>query len=295
MSKRKTSNSDPGPTKKVKNEETKATVAGQGIFSRPEVHIVSWNLNGIRAWIKKSSVLDFCRRDEFDVICFNETKLQDAHVSDIKANFPQDPYQCWSCSQAKKGYSGTAILSKTEPIAFTEGIGKSKHDNEGRTITAEFSDFFVVATYIPNAGQKLERLKYRTQEWDVDFRQYLKSLENKGKGVVWLGDLNVIHQDIDIYNIKGKEKQAGCTRDERSSFGVALADGLVDSFRELYPTTRKYSWYSTKSPQAKKDNLGWRLDYAVISRSLVPKLRDSKIYDDVDGSDHHPIEIIFNK
>ena len=216
-------------------------------------------------------------------------------IEEFKEKFDKYPYQFWSCSQTKKGYSGTAILSKAQPISFVEGIGKPAHDDEGRTITAEFADFFVVATYIPNAGQKLERLKYRTQDWDKDFREYLKSLENKGKGVVWLGDLNVIHKDIDIYNIKGKEKQSGCTPEERKSFGVTLQQGLTDSFRHLYPTQRKYSWYSTKSAVAKTNNLGWRLDYAVISNSLVPKLNDSKIYDDVDGSDHHPIEIILNR
>lgn len=292
MSKRKAADSAPAPEKKAKKEEVKAS--GSGVFSKPEVHITSWNVNGIRAWIKKASVMEFCNSDEFDVLCFNETKLQDSMVQEFKNKFKLYPYQYWSCSQAKKGYSGTAILSKVEPIAFTQGIGIPKHDDEGRTITAEFSNFYVVATYIPNAGQKLERLKYRTKEWDLDFRNYLKNLENTGKGVVWLGDLNVIHQDIDIYNIKGKEKQSGCTPEERKSFTQTLSQGLVDSFRNLYPTQRKYSWYSTKSPQAKANNLGWRLDYAVISNSLVPRLKDSKIYDNIDGSDHHPIEIILN-
>lgn len=295
MAKRATKNPDLSPTKKAKTEENKGSSTGDGVFSRAEVHIASWNLNGIRAWIKKPSVLQYCSKDELDVLCFNETKLQDSMVADMKTSFPQYPYQCWSCSQTKKGYSGTAILSKTQPISFTEGIGTAKHDDEGRTITAEFADFFVVSTYIPNAGQKLERLKYRTKEWDEDFKIYLKSLEKRGKGVVWLGDLNVIHKDIDIYNIKGKEKQAGCTPEERKSFTQLLSEGFVDSFRHLYPNQKKYSWYSTKNIKAKNENLGWRLDYAVISNSLVPKLRDSKIYDDVDGSDHHPIEIIFNR
>lgn len=297
MSKRKATSEAPAPEKKSKTAEDTAVVrasSSQGQFSRPEISVVSWNVNGIRAWIKKSSVLQFCTKDEFDVLCFNETKLQDKDVNDIKKQFPQYPYQFWSCSQAKKGYSGTAILSKTEPISFTEGIGIKKHDDEGRTVTAEFSYFFVVATYIPNAGQKLERLKYRTKEWDADFRQYLKSLENRGKGVVWLGDLNVVHRDNDIYNMKGKEKNAGCTLEERKEFSNSLDAGLVDSFRHLYPNARKYSWYSTKNPKAKSENMGWRLDYAVISQSLVPKLRDSKIYDNVEGSDHHPIEVILS-
>jgi exodeoxyribonuclease III len=291
MSKRKNTSSGPSPVKKTKSEEQKS---GTGVFSRSTISIVSWNLNGLRAWVKKPSVLDFCGKDEIDVLCFNETKLQDDHVRDAQKHFPQFPFQFWSCSQAKKGYSGTAILSKVAPIRFTEGIGISKHDDEGRTITAEFDSFFVVSTYIPNAGQKLERLKYRTQEWDRDFRNYLKSLESQGKGVVWLGDLNVIHRDIDIYNIKGKDKQAGCTKEERKEFSVSLDDGLVDSFRHLYPNTRKFSWFSTKNPKAKSENMGWRLDYAVISNSLVSRLTDSKIYDDVDGSDHHPIEVILS-
>lgn len=289
MSKRKNTTSSPEPEKKAKIEESKVA---SGRFSRGTISIVSWNLNGLRAWSGKSGALAFCARAEFDVLCFNETKLQDSHVSDARRNFPQFPYQFWSCSQAKKGYSGTAILSKVQPIRFTEGIGIKKHDDEGRTITAEFDTFFVVSTYIPNAGQKLERLNYRTKEWDQDFRNYLKSLESQGKGVVWLGDLNVIHQDIDIYSMKGKDKQAGCTKEERKEFGVSLRQGLVDSFRHLYPTKRQYSWYSTKNPRAKSENMGWRLDYAVISQSLVPRLSDSKIYDDIDGSDHHPIEVI---
>src|SRR5574343_419962 len=182
MSKRKNSAPVAAPVKKSKSEESKSS--SQGSFSRQTISIVSWNLNGLRAWVKKSSVLDFCRKDEFDVLCFNETKLQDSHVEEAKRHFPQYPHQFWSCSQAKKGYSGTAILSKVEPIRFTEGIGMSKHDDEGRTITAEFDTFFVVSTYIPNAGPKLERLKYRTQEWDKDFRSYLKGLEGTGKSVV---------------------------------------------------------------------------------------------------------------
>lgn len=292
MSKRKNSTPVAAPVKKTKSEESKSS--SQGIFPRQTISIVSWNLNGLRAWVKKSSVLDFCKRPEFDVLCFNETKLQDANVAEARRHFPEFPFQFWSCSQAKKGYSGTAILSKVEPIRFTEGIGMSKHDDEGRTITAEFDTFFVVSTYIPNAGQKLERLKYRTQEWDKDFRNYLKGLEGTGKSVVWLGDLNVIHQDIDIYNIKGKEKQAGCTKEERKEFTESLSQGLVDSFRHLYPTTRKYSWYSTKNPKAKTENMGWRLDYAVISRGLVDRLRESNIYDGVEGSDHHPIEVVLS-
>lgn len=283
------------PKKKPKTVTAKSkTVAGQGVFDRSEIHIASWNVNGIRAWIKKNNVLDFCSKDEIDILCFNETKLQDKDVNDIKKRFPQYPYQYWSCSQAKKGYSGTAILSKIEPISFTQGIGKDKHDNEGRTITAEFSTFFVVATYVPNAGQKLERLKYRTKEWDKEFQKYLKTLESRGKGFVWLGDLNVIHQDIDIFNIKGKEKIAGCTPEERKEFREFLNEGFIDSFRHLHPDERKYSFYSARSAKARSENMGWRLDYAVISQSLVSRLKDSKIYDDVEGSDHHPIEVILN-
>ncbi|CAG9325834.1 unnamed protein product [Blepharisma stoltei] len=277
---------------KLISEDAKIQTSSLGIFSSPEIHIVSWNVNGIRACIKKQSFITFTGRDNIDILCFNETKLQDTNIQDFKNNFPAFPYQYWSCSRTKKGYSGTAILSKIEPISIVTGLGRRKHDDEGRVITAEFDTFFLISTYVPNAGQKLDRLSYRTQEWDNDFRNYLKQLEARGKSVIWLGDLNVVHQDIDIYNMNGKEKCAGCTPQEREQFTQTLAEGFVDSFRHLYPSERKYSWYSTKNPRAKSENMGWRLDYIVVSQALISRVRDSLIHNDIIGSDHHPVEII---
>lgn len=290
----------PEPTKKARTEEDpqpqsapqKEMVGGAGVFPGPKVHIASWNLNGLRAWVKKPSVLDYALRDDLDVLCFNETKLQDKDVAGFRKQFAKYPYQYWSCSHAKLGYSGTAVLAKTQPVSVTYGVGKRKHDQEGRSVAVEFDTFYVVATYIPNAGQKLERLDYRTREWDLDFRAFLKSLESTGKGVIWLGDLNVVHQDLDIHNIKGKEKNAGCTPQERQSFTQTLAEGFTDSFRALNPTLRKFSWFSAKNPRAKSENQGWRLDYIVVSNALMQRVQESLIFDQVQGSDHHPVELV---
>lgn len=183
-------------------------------------------------------------------------------------------------------------MSKTEPIAVGYGLGEEVQVDEGRAVTAEFRDFFVLATYVPNAGQKLERLDFRTQQWDSDLRAYLQALESKGKPVIWLGDLNVVHQDIDIFSMQGKAKCAGCTAAERTSFTETLALGFADSFREKYPDKVQFSWFSGKRATSKEENEGWRLDYIVVSRSLMPKVQDSLIHSEVDGSDHVPIELI---
>lgn len=253
------------------------------------IKILSWNVNGIRAWVKKNGVLEFINRPELDVICFNETKLQGKHVEDIKSYFGSYPYQYWSCSTKKLGYSGTAILSKVCPISWKEGF--NGYLDEGRTITAEFENFFLLATYVPNSMSG--KLDYRVNKWDPDLREYIKSLEKSGKGVVWIGDLNVINTDVDVYSLEGNEKCAGGTPAERRSFHETLDTGLVDSFRELYPGIRKYSWFNVMR-KAKEKNEGWRFDMAVISRSLVPMLADSLIYDQISGSDHYPIELILN-
>jgi exodeoxyribonuclease III len=271
---------------KLPAEETKAVVT-----ANPH-HIVSWNVNGLRAFIKKQSDNAFLQRSDYDVLCLNETKLQDSNVAEFRSVFSRFPHQYWSCSQAKKGYSGVCILSKLPAISVKYGIDARKHDQEGRVVTAEFPDFFIVSSYIPNAGQKLERLEYRVSEWDIAMRQHLKHLEAQGKGVIWLGDLNVVHQEIDIYSFKGKDKSAGCTPEERKSFGETLADGFVDSFRQLYPARRTYSWYSDRNPNARRLNQGWRLDYIVVSEAFMSRVEDSIIHDSVEGSDHVPIEIV---
>jgi exodeoxyribonuclease-3 len=267
-------------------EETKAVVT-----ANPH-RIVSWNVNGLRAFIRKHSDHAFLQRSDYDVLCLNETKLQDSNVAEFRSVFSRFPHQYWTCSQARKGYSGVCILSKLPAISVKYGIDAHKHDQEGRVVTAEFPDFFIVSSYIPNAGQNLERLKYRVSEWDIAMKQHLKHLEAQGKGVIWLGDLNVVHQEIDIYSLKGKEKSAGCTPEERNSFGETLADGFVDSFRQLYPARRIYSLYSLRHPNSRRLNRGWRLDYIVVSAALMSRVEDSIIHDSVEGSDHVPIEVV---
>jgi len=295
--KRKHQNNQELPTKKIKvnqakllaTEETKAE--GKGEFDHSPVRIASWNVNGIRAVENKGNFFEFCGREDLDVLCFNETKLQEKNIPEYRKKLPQFPFQYWSCSIAKKGYSGVAILSKVEPVSVKVGIDQKEHDQEGRVLTAEFDSFYVVSTYIPNAGQKLERLKYRVDSWDVDFRNYLKSLD---KPFIWLGDLNVVHQEIDIWEIKGKEKLAGCTPEERRSFSETLEEGFVDTFRELHPQEKKFSWYSQRNPVARQKNQGWRLDYIVVSQPLMQRVQDSLIHDNVMGSDHHPVELLLS-
>ena len=292
--KRKIASVEP-PTKKKKQEQTTLKpftpkANGNGIFPHPEIHISSWNVNGIRACLKKPSVLEYCARPELDVLCFNETKIQVTHIEEIKSKFPQYPYQYWSCSKTKLGYSGTAILSKVEPISWSEGL--KGHPEEGRITVAEFDSFYLLSNYVPNSGS--DRFDYRLNKWDNDLRNYIKELEANGKGVIWIGDLNVINLDLDIHKLKGNDKCAGATPEERKSFKETLAAGLVDSFRHLYPDTKKFSWFSMISKGAKSRNEGWRIDMAVVSASLISRLKDSLIYDDVLGSDHHPIEVVLH-
>lgn len=258
------------------------------MFANGEIRMLSWNVNGIRAWIKKPGVLPFVNRSELDIICFNETKIQEIHVDTLKKQFPAYPYQYWSCSTTKLGYSGTAILSKVAPLSWKEGL--QGHPSEGRLVLAEFTDFFVVCTYVPNTGSG--RFDYRIEKWDVDLRNYLKTLESTGKGVVWIGDFNVINKDIDVFRLEGNEDCAGGTPAERQSFHKTLDLGFIDTFRYLYPDAIKFSWFTLIRKTAKARNEGWRFDMAVISEKMLPILQDSLIYDQVMGSDHYPIELI---
>lgn len=269
--------------------EAKSTTVA---VSTNPTRIVSWNVNGLRAFYKKQARNPFLQRTDFDVLCLNETKLQDDHVTEFRTTFSRFRHQYWTCSQAKKGYSGVCILSKVPAISVKYGISEHKHDQEGRVVTAEFPDFFLVASYIPNSGKKLCRLPYRVQEWDSSLRVYLKSLESCGKGVVWIGDLNVVHQLIDIHDMRGNEGCSGCSPEERGSFNETLGEGFVDSFRKLYPERRKYSWFSVINSDSRRFNHGWRLDYAVVSESLMNRVQDSIIHDTVEGSDHCPIELV---
>ena len=249
--------------------------------------IISWNVNGIRAVIKKG-FYDFIDEYKPDILCLQETKAHPEQV-DIKLN--QYPYQFWNSAE-KKGYSGTAIFSKKEPLSVKNNIGIDKHDNEGRVITVEFEDYFVVTVYTPNSKRELLRLEYRAQEWDVDFLKYLKKLEEE-KPVIFCGDLNVAHKEIDLKNPKTNKRNAGFTDEERLGFDNYIESGFIDTFREFEKGEGHYTWWSYMFNSRAK-NVGWRIDYFCISQILRSKLAKSYILKDVMGSDHAPVAIEIN-
>lgn len=254
--------------------------------------LISWNVNGLRAVVKKGFE-SFLNREQPDVLCLQETKLSQ-ELAD-QSVFSDYPHSYWNCA-AKKGYSGTALLSKVKPLSIKYGLGIEKHDNEGRVITAEFKDYFIVTVYTPNSqghdeNKRPKRLDYRTKEWDEDFLAYVKSLESQ-KPVIFCGDLNVAHKEIDLSNPKQNRKNAGFTDEERARFDAILEAGFVDSFRWLYPdATQCYSWWSYRGG-ARSRNVGWRLDYFCVSEALVPKIEDALIMDQVEGSDHCPVALL---
>ena len=249
--------------------------------------IISWNVNGIRAVIKKG-FYDFIDEYKPDILCLQETKAHPEQV-DIKLN--QYPYQFWNSAE-KKGYSGTAIFSKKEPLSVKNNIGIDKHDNEGRVIAVEFEDYFLVTVYTPNSKRELLRLEYRAQEWDIDFLKYLKKLEEE-KPVIFCGDLNVAHKEIDLKNPKTNKRNAGFTDEERSGFDNYIASGFIDTFREFEKGEGHYTWWSYMFNSRAK-NVGWRIDYFCISQILRSKLAKSYILKDVMGSDHAPVAIEIN-
>ena len=251
--------------------------------------IISFNVNGIRACVKKS-LIDDIRQMNPDLIGFQETKANDVQVRE--ALFELSEFHLESYSAERPGYSGTATLSKTAPLSVRKGIGKAEHDNEGRTLTLEFEKLFVVTCYVPNSGSELARLDYREQ-WDKDMLAFLKELE-KTKPVVFIGDLNVAHQPIDLANPKSNyNKSAGYTQREIDGLSAFLNNGFVDSFRHLHPDTVKYSWWSARFNSRAK-NVGWRIDYCMISASLVPHLKEAFILNDVMGSDHCPVGVVLD-
>lgn len=243
--------------------------------------LISWNVNGLRAVLDKG-FLDFVKREDPDILCLQETK---ANPEQVSLELPQYR-QHWNCA-VKKGYSGTLTLSKSEPLSVSCGIGIEKHDQEGRVLTLEFSDFYVVNVYTPNSQRGLTRLPYRTEEWETDFLAYLKDLEKK-KPVIFCGDLNVAHKEIDIANPKGNRRNAGFTDEERSCFDNVIAGGFIDTFREFCQDGGQYTWWSYMS-NARAKNIGWRIDYFCISPTLRPRLKSSTILCEVMGSDHCPI------
>jgi len=260
-----------------------------------KLKIISWNVNGIRAILKKDFIKDIKLLNP-NILCIQETKATKSQV-DINMKSLGYNYEYWNSAE-KKGYSGTAIFSKIKPINVIYGLNIKEHDNEGRVITLEFEKFFLTTVYTPNSKRELERLNYRYEKWDKDFLSFIKNLEQK-KPVIFCGDLNVAHKEIDLKNpisnktTKTKPGNAGFTDKERQSFNNILNEGFLDTFRYLYPKTTKYSWWSYMFNSRTK-NIGWRIDYICISKSLKNNLIDAKIHNDIYGSDHCPVEIEIN-
>ncbi|MCQ2497825.1 MAG: exodeoxyribonuclease III [Lachnospiraceae bacterium] len=244
---------------------------------------VSWNVNGIRACREKGFEDIFPNLDP-DILCLQETKLQEGQIELETPGY----YQYWNYAE-KKGYSGTAIFTKEEPLNVTYGIGIEEHDHEGRVITLEFPEYFFITVYVPNSQDELKRLDYR-MKWEDDFLAYIKKLDEK-KPVIYCGDLNVAHQEIDLKNPKTNRHNAGFTDEEREKFSNVLASGMIDTFRYFYPEQKDiYSWWSYRF-HAREKNSGWRIDYFVASERLSDKLKDAKIHTDIFGSDHCPVEL----
>ena len=248
--------------------------------------LISWNVNGIRACLTKGFEERFQELDA-DIFCLQETKCQQGQV---KLDLP-GYYQYWNYAN-RKGYSGTAVFTKKEPLSAFYGMGIEEHDKEGRVITLEFEDFYMVTVYTPNSQSELRRLEYRMQ-WEKDFLSYLLNLQEK-KPVIVCGDLNVAHKDIDLKNPKTNRNNPGFTDEERTCFSTMMESGFVDTFRHFYPELEgAYSWWSYRF-KAREKNAGWRIDYFLVSPSLASKLDDAKIHSEIMGSDHCPIELTIN-
>lgn len=246
--------------------------------------MISWNVNGLRACVGKG-FLEFFKEADADIFCLQETKLQ---AGQIDLDLP-GYYQYWNYAE-RKGYSGTAIFTKEEPLSVTYGIDIEEHDHEGRVITLEFADYYFITVYTPNSKDGLARLPYR-MEWEADFLAYLQKLEGK-KPVIFCGDLNVAHKEIDLKNPKSNHKNPGFTDEERGRFTALMEAGFIDTFRYFYPDLENvYSWWSYRF-SARSKNIGWRIDYFVTSGALRDRLKDALIYQDVLGSDHCPVGLL---
>lgn len=245
------------------------------------MRLVSWNVNGIRACMEKG-FMDFFRQVDADIFCIQETKVQQGQI-----NLNIDGYyQYWNYA-VKKGYSGTALFSKQKPISVVDGIGMNVHDNEGRVITAEYDNYYVITVYTPNAQRGLARLDYRMQ-WEDDFRAYVKRLDQE-KPVIFCGDLNVAHKEIDLKNPSSNRGNAGFSDEEREKMTIMLQNGFTDSFRYLYPDRKDaYTWWSYMF-NAREKNVGWRIDYFLVSDQIRDKIQEAQIYADILGSDHCPV------
>lgn len=248
--------------------------------------LISWNVNGLRAVLTKG-FKEFYNNIDTDILCIQETKMQKEQITEEINEIFKDRYVYWN-SAVKKGYSGTLVVSKKKPLNVTYGIGKDEHDNEGRVITLEFEEYYLVNCYTPNSKRELERLEYR-MVWEDEIREYLKNLKKK-KGVIYCGDLNVAHEEIDLKNPSTNHHSAGFTDEERNKMTSLLNSGFIDTFRYKYPDKIMYSWWSYMF-HAREKNVGWRIDYFIVSESLKDKIEDAKILNEIMGSDHCPVEL----
>ena len=245
--------------------------------------MISWNVNGLRACVTKG-FLDFFKEIDADIFCLQETKLSEGQIELDLLGY----YDYWNYAD-KKGYSGVAVFTKEKPLSVSYGLGIDEHDHEGRVITLEFDDYYVITCYTPNSKSELARLDYR-MTWEDDFLNYVKKLDEK-KPVIYCGDLNVAHKEIDLKNPSSNRKNPGFTDEEREKMSIALDAGFVDIFRKLYPDAKDmYSWWSYRA-SARAKNVGWRIDYFIVSQRLEGKIKDAKIHMDITGSDHYPVEL----
>jgi exodeoxyribonuclease-3 len=252
------------------------------------MHFISWNVNGIRSALGKG-LLDFLRATNADIYAFQEVKAEPGQVESLE--FPPKGCHAYWYPAEKKGYSGTLVLSKIKPLSVSYGLGLPDYDKEGRVITCEFDGFFFVNVYTPNAKNDLSRLAYRHDEWDRLFLAHLKKLEER-KPVIFCGDLNVAHEEIDLARPKDNTQNAGFTPEEREGFDNLVAAGFVDTFRQLHPGEGgHYSWWSFRA-NARERNVGWRIDYFLVSGVLLPQLREASIMPEVTGSDHCPVRLV---
>ena len=247
------------------------------------MRLISWNVNGVRAATKKG-LMEYLDSENPDILCLQETKAEESQGRALP--FPEDYHQFWN-SAKRKGYSGVAVLTKEEPEEVTFGLGQEELDNEGRVIILRFPDFYLVNVYTPNAQAELKRLDYRVNQWDVAFRERLAELQ-QDRPVIFCGDLNVAHKEIDLANPKTNRKNPGFSDEERESFTKLLDVGFVDTFREFEPGPHHYSWWSFRSA-ARERNIGWRIDYFGASEALKPRLKSAFIRPEVHGSDHCPV------
>ena len=246
--------------------------------------LISWNVNGLRALMSKGNLIPFIEAERPDIMAFQETKMQEEQM-----NFNFDGYFRYMNSAERKGYSGTMVISKTKPLKVTYGIKEKDDPKEGRVITLEYPDFYFVTAYVPNAKDGLKRIDYRMQ-FEDDLRKHLLKLDKK-KPVIYTGDLNVAHNEIDLKNPDENHFSPGFSDEERGKFSELLDSGFADTFREIYPEEVKYSWWSYRT-RARERNVGWRIDYFVVSKRFMKNVKDALIYDQIEGSDHCPIGLI---